>query len=309
MDTINEQSREGKCAQMIQLYYPITFCKGFKSVLSTSKYHNERLTASKEIKIKTELLIKKYIEVLDNNPRMFCSKQNKTVTDLKTWLRSINIHSCKCSMIDRMNKRLGINVPSISKHEESELINNERELSFVDSIFTSNEFQTKRLEKNEDYDKYYGDLYNEMLTGNAFYDRVFKSQLIIPPGMFVFPYYSKNYMSWQLYSNLMAGIAHEIAHSVDIFFYQNNNLSFEENKCYETQMNCIVSLYDQYNPDKEDEDMGKKTVVENKADMMGLYIAYYTWMDSKENKNTSLLNNSKQHFFIFYHQRWCQSDE
>jgi predicted metalloendopeptidase len=310
MDELKKPTIGDKCMKLVKQYYPITFCRGFKSVLSKSKYHDEELSAAIEIKKNTKLLISKYMEVIDYNPTIVCLKQKQNIERLKERLKNIEIRSCKCSNIDHMNRRMGLIVPSVLKEEHRTLESNVFEgIDFSDILFTLNEFQTRRLESNYDYGPYYENISDEMLTGNAFYDKVFKNQLIIPPGMFVFPYYSKNFKSWQLFSNLMTVISHELGHTVDTFLYRNQALSFEEIKCYEGQVDCIIDLYNGFRRDRQDTEMGERTCFENKADMLGLYISYYTWLDTVKNSEKHLVDNYKQHFFIFYHQTWCQKGE
>lgn len=307
LDDMNDVDND-RCMKFIKSYYPLTYCRGFKSVLSKTKYHDEFLSAAGEVKRNTQLLVNKYIEIIDHNPKLFCLSQRKNIDGLKERLRSIDIRSCKCSNIDYMNRRMNISLPSVLKEEGMTLDSNLITTStFSDIIFSLNEFQTRRLEHNHDYDPYYEDIYEKMLTGNAFYDVIFKNQLIIPPGMFVFPYYSKNFKSWQLFSNLMKSISHELAHSVDHFFYKNHDLSFEESSCYDAQIDCIIDLYNRFNTDKKDVQMGERTCIENKADILGLYVSFYTWMDMVKDLDKHLIDNYKQHFFIFYHQTLCQS--
>ena len=290
------------CLTMLRINYPITLCKIFKSIMSKSIYHDKRLSFIKKIKIHTKILIKKYIDLLEHNPKVYCLTQKSLINKLKDKLNNIKIYVCKCSSIDSINERTNITLPSIEKYELTSLKHNfENNVSFIDIIFFNNIFETKRLETNDDYNKYYKDLYYYFTADSPFYHKVFKNQLILPPAMFVFPNYSNKFELWQLYAGVIATISHETSHMIDDFLGENKQSTFDEIKCYESQIECIIKLYG-------NNIISESTWFEDKADILGIYVSYHAWIDQLEqNPSSRSLYNYKQHFFIYYYQKWCSN--
>lgn len=298
-----------KCLRITKEYYPISTCRIFKHFMENEpEYGNNEETISKITKI-VEDLIDEFIKNIDNS--FFCVKMKNNIERLKVKMKNIKIHVGKCAIMDRINKISYVKEDWINMVEKSEYSVNTTH-KYMEIINEFNKKQIFRLERNDDFDIYYKDLTFFLTELNAWYDNYF-NHIVIPPGFFVYPFYSKNFKPWELWSVLSGNnsikiviCSHEIFHS--FFFHLTNNLDLtsEESRCINERKNYFINLYN-INKKHSDIDVkyGERTLNENMADFFGLQISYNNWFH-KAQVNLTNIEERKKNFFIRYVQTWCK---
>ena len=295
-----------ECYQMTYEYFPMTMCRVFQDHINHSEYHNQG--DAQRIEGLVQQMIRTYTTLITNDPEMFSIKTKKVQDYVIKKMQSISVHAGKCTIMNGINKVAFTHPEWIEK-----MMHNERSMkvlrnsTMVDIILEFHKSQLFRLQRHADFDTYYQYLVRSETSLNAWFDSLF-NQVVIPNGFIQYPFHSMNYKSWQIHALMMTIIGHELFHALEFWLDHCPYLTKEERQGIEKLNKCMIDLYqdtpDQSPKDWSDRKYGKRTVHENKADHMGVYIAYMDWKNETIHNGKSI-DLTRQHYFAFYHQIWC----
>lgn len=299
------ENNSSKCVRIVKEYYPITSCRTFKHLLSKTEHLKNEEIATKKIEKIVSFLVNEYVEKITKNN--FCLNTKESKNDIIKKIKNMKIYVGKCSVIDKINKRIYTTDNWINQIEKSEYQIEKKYMKkkdFVGIINAFHQLEIFKLERHETYDVYYKDSTESLTSLNAWFDNVFNI-IVIPPGFLVYPFYSDKYVSHQLWSILTVVAGHEIYHAFEHFFQTNQYLNSQEIQCDRYIKEEFVKIYNCYRMGTYgDKGYGKRTLGENMADHYGLQISFDNWLKNIEDTNN--LEEKKIRFFINYLRIWCK---
>ena len=153
-------------------------------------------------------------------------------------------------------------------------------------------------------------------TVNAYYNPQM-NDINFPAGILQPPFYDPSQGDAVNYGDIGATIGHELTHGFDDEgrqFDGKGNLEDwwtpADGRQFTQRADCVVNEYNGFVPVDDLHINGKLTLGENLADLGGLKLAFFAWLERAKKQSEPNVGNltPEQQFFVAYGQSWCEND-
>lgn len=312
------RNREESCLSHTFNTFPIMQCEAFRG----SRVGFEK---RQEIAKNVTALIKETFKEMISDPRgdtelwsqnAWCPVQSQSLSkELMDYIDSLHFSYGDCVLIDDDNKI----TYSSSRHRrylrDMEMTVVIDPSNYVDNVMRILGHGAYRLyhpdpveiaeETGEAEEFSFGE--SEFLEPNAMYDPV-HHRIIILPGMLQPPATSELYDMLSQMASLGFEIAHELSHVTELFlFHGERQKSHDTNlrSCLNEQKKNAYELYSSGGSDSWWKSYSRTTFMENRADWIGLTVAYRTWRKIASAAGGGIDHHDIDKFLVSYAQVWC----
>jgi putative endopeptidase len=253
-----------------------------------------------------QIIEQKYIQNYVNSKQI--DKVEKIILELKTtFIERINQNNWlqketkENAILKIQNTSIQVATPKNWKNIDSLIV--DENSSFYQNLISSQLVEIK--EKIKLLDQKTTNSYWEIpvYATNIHYNPI-NNTIIIPAGIMEAPYFKMDLNELELYSRIGILIAHEMIHILDIKNPMANWYDINDVIWYKLKEKEIQKIYTELKTINGLKSQTEFTCDEDIADLGGLYIAYYTFLNSNEFKVLSLenQNNAKKQFFFNFAQ-------